>query len=56
MTDPAGNLRKAAPLERAAPLRQAVYDILVEMIVTRELQPGAHLVEHELAAQLGVSR
>src|SRR5258705_13387386 len=56
MTDPAGNLRKAAPLERAAPLRQAVYDILVEMIITRELQPGAHPVEHELAAQLGGSR
>src|SRR5712671_4103631 len=54
--DPAGNLRRAAPLERAAPLRQAVYDILVEMIITRELQPGAHLVEHELAEQLGVSR
>jgi DNA-binding GntR family transcriptional regulator len=54
--EPAGNLRKAAPLERPAPLRQAVYDILVEMIITRELQPGAHLVEHELAAQLEVSR
>ena len=54
--DPAGNLRKAAPLERAAPLREAVYDVLVEMIITRELQPGEHLVEHELAAQLGVSR
>src|SRR4030081_1668818 len=26
------------------------------MIVTRELQPGEHLVENELAAQLGVSR
>src|ERR1700716_1492611 len=45
-----------APLERPAPLRQAVYDVLVEMIITRELQPGEHLVEHELAAQLGVSR
>src|SRR3981081_3543629 len=45
-----------APLERPAPLRQAVYDVLVEMIITRELQPGQHLVEHELAAQLGVSR
>ncbi|MDT5331919.1 MAG: hypothetical protein QOF31_3216, partial [Mycobacterium sp.] len=54
--DPAGNLRKAAPLERAAPLRQAVYDVLVEMVITRELKPGEHLVEHELAAQLGVSR
>jgi DNA-binding GntR family transcriptional regulator len=44
------------PLERPAPLREAVYDVLVEMIITRELQPGEHLVEHELAAQLGVSR
>jgi DNA-binding GntR family transcriptional regulator len=33
-----------------------VYDVLVEMIVTRELRPGEHLVEHDLAAQLGVSR
>lgn len=46
----------APRLERPAPLRQAVYDMLVEMIITRELQPGEHLVEHELAAQLGVSR
>jgi len=45
-----------APLERPAPLRQAVYDALVEMIITRELKPGEHLVENELAAQLGVSR
>lgn len=44
------------PLERPAPLRQAVYDVLVEMIINRELQPGEHLVENELAAQLGVSR
>ncbi|HEV7418887.1 MAG TPA: GntR family transcriptional regulator [Mycobacterium sp.] len=44
------------PLERPAPLREAVYDALTEMIITRELQPGEHLVENELAAQLGVSR
>jgi DNA-binding GntR family transcriptional regulator len=44
------------PLERPAPLREAVYDALAEMIITRELQPGEHLVENELAAQLGVSR
>jgi DNA-binding GntR family transcriptional regulator len=67
MTNPsthaAGGLRGAAAaragrpaLERPAPLRQAVYDVLVEMIITRELQPGEHLVENELAAQLGVSR
>jgi len=33
-----------------------VYDALVEMIITRELQPGQHLVENDLAAALGVSR
>jgi DNA-binding GntR family transcriptional regulator len=45
-----------SPLERPAPLREAVYDALTEMIITRELQPGVHLIESELAAQLGVSR
>ncbi|MEO3744086.1 GntR family transcriptional regulator [Plantactinospora sp. B5E13] len=44
------------PLERPAPLRQAVYDVIAEMIINRELRPGEHLVENELAAQLGVSR
>src|SRR6202171_2732159 len=44
------------PLERPAPLRQAGYDALAEMIIARDLQPGEHLVENELAAQLGVSR
>ena len=49
--------RNGPPLvERPAPLREAVYDALVEMIITAELQPGQHLVENELAAQLGVSR
>src|ERR1700737_1531394 len=44
------------PVERPAPLREAVYDALVEMIITAELQPGEHLVENDLAAQLGGSR
>src|SRR5258705_3137734 len=49
--------RTGPPLvERPAPLREAVYDALVEMIITAELQPGEHLVENDLAAQLGVSR
>ena len=49
--------RSGPPLvERPAPLREAVYDALVEMIITAELQPGQHLVENDLAAQLGVSR
>src|SRR3954467_8307942 len=49
--------RKRAPVvARPAPLRQAVFDALVEMIITRELEPGQHLVEKDLAASLGVSR
>ncbi|MGH3630525.1 MAG: GntR family transcriptional regulator [Sciscionella sp.] len=43
-------------LQRPVPLRQAVYQAIAEMIITRALQPGEHLVENELAAQLGVSR
>ena len=45
-----------SPIERPAPLRHAVFDALVEMIVTRELEPGQHLVEKDLARSLGVSR
>ncbi|HET7667347.1 MAG TPA: GntR family transcriptional regulator [Mycobacterium sp.] len=44
------------PVERPAPLREAVFEALVEMIITRELEPGQHLVEKDLAAALGVSR
>jgi len=36
MTNPSAGTRRSV-----APLRQAVYDVLVEMIVRRELQPGA---------------
>jgi DNA-binding GntR family transcriptional regulator len=45
-----------APLERPTPLRERVYEAIAEMIVTRELKPGEHLVESELASVLGVSR
>jgi DNA-binding GntR family transcriptional regulator len=48
----AGTRRVARP----APLRQAVYDTLAEMIASGSLKPGGHLVESELAEQLGVSR
>lgn len=44
------------PLPRRVPLRQSVFDILVELIVTGGLRPGQHLVESDLARQLGVSR
>lgn len=48
--------RAVRAVERPVPLRQAVYDAIAEMIITRVLQPGEHLVETELATQLGVSR
>jgi DNA-binding GntR family transcriptional regulator len=44
------------PIERPVPLRQTVYDALVELIVNGVLQPGQRMVEAELARRLGVSR
>ncbi|MGY0490709.1 GntR family transcriptional regulator [Streptomyces sp. WG-D5] len=44
------------PITRPVPLRQAVHDALIEMIINGTLRPGQHLVEAELAAHLGVSR
>ncbi|MFJ4897689.1 GntR family transcriptional regulator [Streptomyces sp. NPDC088727] len=43
-------------LERPGPLREQVYGTLLELIATRALRPGRHLVESELAGRLGVSR
>ncbi|WP_331447325.1 GntR family transcriptional regulator [Streptomyces xanthochromogenes] len=43
-------------LERPGPLRERVHDALLELIATRTLRPGQHLVESELAGRLGVSR
>ncbi|MCT9090111.1 GntR family transcriptional regulator [Streptomyces sp. ASQP_92] len=43
-------------LERPGPLRERVYEALLDLITTRALRPGQHLVESELAGQLGVSR
>lgn len=43
-------------LERPGPLRERVYEALLELITTRALHPGQHLVESELAGHLGVSR
>ncbi|MGW0766953.1 GntR family transcriptional regulator [Streptomyces sp. NPDC002676] len=50
---PQGSVPK---LERPGPLRDRVYEALLELITTHALQPGQHLVESELAAHLGVSR
>jgi DNA-binding GntR family transcriptional regulator len=44
------------PLQRPMPLRQSVYDALIDLIVRGELPPGQHMVETDLARQLGVSR
>jgi DNA-binding GntR family transcriptional regulator len=44
------------PVDRPVPLRQSVYEVLVELVVGGALRPGQHLVEAELARQLGVSR
>jgi len=44
------------PVERPAPLRHLVFDAIVEMIISRELKPGQHLSEADLAQTLGVSR
>ncbi|MFJ9350765.1 GntR family transcriptional regulator [Streptomyces sp. NPDC101237] len=53
----AGLPQGAVPrLERPGPLRDRVYEALLELITSRSLQPGQHLVESELAGHLGVSR
>jgi DNA-binding GntR family transcriptional regulator len=44
------------PVARPVPLRHAVFDAILEMIISRELKPGEHLGEGELAEHLGVSR
>lgn len=41
---------------RAQPLREHVHERLQELMISRTLAPGDHLVEERLATQLGVSR
>ena len=43
-------------MARPVPLRQSVYETLVDLIVNADLSPNQHLVETDLARQLGVSR
>jgi DNA-binding GntR family transcriptional regulator len=52
----AGEPGPIRPVERPVPLRQSVYEALVELVVAGRLRPSQHLVETELARQLGVSR
>lgn len=39
-----------------SPLREHVYERLQELLISRTLAPGDHLVEERLASRLGVSR
>ncbi|MFI6338727.1 GntR family transcriptional regulator [Streptomyces sp. NPDC050535] len=50
---PHGSIPK---LERPGSIREQVYGALLELISSRSLHPGQHLVESELAGHLGVSR
>jgi DNA-binding GntR family transcriptional regulator len=52
----AGSTGPIHPVARPVPLRQSVYDALLELVVEGRLRPGQHLVETDLARQLGVSR
>ncbi|WP_248958889.1 GntR family transcriptional regulator [Sphaerisporangium perillae] len=47
----------AAPkIARPVPLRESVFEALLEQIISGHLRPGQHLAESELAEMLGVSR
>lgn len=46
----------ARRIARPVPLRESVYNAILDMIIDGELRPGQHLVENELAVSLGVSR
>ncbi|WP_199433397.1 GntR family transcriptional regulator [Qaidamihabitans albus] len=46
----------ARRIDRPVPLRERVYAAMQELIISRQLAPGQHLVESELAEMLGVSR
>lgn len=55
-TPPAEDAVLVRPVQRPVPLRQSVYESLIELVIGGRLQPGQHLVETDLARQLGVSR
>jgi DNA-binding GntR family transcriptional regulator len=52
----AHELRKVHPVKRPGRLGQSVYEALLKLVVAGRLRPRQHLVETELARQLGVSR
>jgi DNA-binding GntR family transcriptional regulator len=50
------DLLSSIGLQRTTPLPERVYETLEQSIVDGILRPGTHLVEDDLARQLGVSR
>lgn len=50
------DMPRIGAISRQAPLRVLVQDALIELISTRALPPGTHLVETELAERFDVSR
>lgn len=54
--EPARGLSRLAALQPAPTLREQVKDALIELIIGRQLSPGQHLAETEVAKRLGVSR
>jgi DNA-binding GntR family transcriptional regulator len=49
-------MKVGEPIERPVPLRAAVYQRVVDLVVTGELKPGQAVTEAELSRSLGVSR
>ena len=47
---------KAVKRFRASNLRDDIYEIVKEMIISREIQPGEKINEEALADRLGISR
>ncbi len=55
MSDSA-TLQLGVDLSQRRPLRDEAYDVLRQAILSGQFKPGDHLVEREVAAQLGLSR
>ena len=49
-------VRRDMTLTRRRPLREEIYQVLLELLLQGDLTPGSDINEQELCAQLGVSR
>jgi DNA-binding GntR family transcriptional regulator len=56
LADQLANQSTPPRIARPIPLRESVFEAILELIITGSLRPGQHLVESELADLLGVSR